>query len=519
MGKLEGWKAIAGFFNCSVRTVQRWEAEAGLPIEREIRNEREAIFAEVQQLESWRESRRRDEPDAGSIVVTPLICEEQSWLGEELAAELIQALGSLPYLRVVGRTTAFAIAKQGKGAREILASVGAELLLEGEVMRDGAVQVRLIGKSGSILWGVRFEGGVTDAWGNRQVVLRGVQAQLRMQVPPAESLIRAGRPKQIESWLKARAWFLTMQPREVLEAIRLMERLIEGDPQCAELRADLGAFLAQAAVLGLHSPQQMLEQSRLELDAALEIDPDHPDALLWKARNLALFEYKWERAGEIYQKVLLLAPNHPHLHYMYGADYLRCLGKYEEAMASLERAIRQDPIHPMLRMGKAQTLAALGRDSKALEEIRVAGGGAGANWMLQWLEGAILLRSGQPVKAFEVLESMHRMAPPFCWAIGTYACACSALGRQEEVERLLVDAERQRSVGMVPASSIGFLLAALGEDEAALDWFETAVAEKDPAIVFQPRASFGIVLTPPIDARLRRRRRWAELESKMGFIA
>ncbi len=52
MNRLESWKEIAEFFNVSVRTVQSWEVEKGLPVCRNP-GTRGRVWAEESELQSW----------------------------------------------------------------------------------------------------------------------------------------------------------------------------------------------------------------------------------------------------------------------------------------------------------------------------------------------------------------------------------------------------------------------------------------------------------------------------------
>ena len=49
---LSGWKEIAGYLHCGVRTVQRWEAE-GLPIHRPSPAKRSHVIAHSEELDRW----------------------------------------------------------------------------------------------------------------------------------------------------------------------------------------------------------------------------------------------------------------------------------------------------------------------------------------------------------------------------------------------------------------------------------------------------------------------------------
>jgi len=49
---LSGWKEIAGYLHCGVRTVQRWEAE-GLPVHRPTPGRRSHVISDSVDLDRW----------------------------------------------------------------------------------------------------------------------------------------------------------------------------------------------------------------------------------------------------------------------------------------------------------------------------------------------------------------------------------------------------------------------------------------------------------------------------------
>lgn len=53
-GVLHGWKDIAGYLGMSVRTVQRWEHEFGLPIRRFCPGPGQPVHALVAEVDAWR---------------------------------------------------------------------------------------------------------------------------------------------------------------------------------------------------------------------------------------------------------------------------------------------------------------------------------------------------------------------------------------------------------------------------------------------------------------------------------
>ena len=55
--RLDSWKSIAGRLGRSVRTVQRWESEEGLPVHRLHLQQRGSVFAYQDELDAWWDSR------------------------------------------------------------------------------------------------------------------------------------------------------------------------------------------------------------------------------------------------------------------------------------------------------------------------------------------------------------------------------------------------------------------------------------------------------------------------------
>ena len=52
-GRLDSWKAIAAHLGRSVRTVQRWEREEGLPVHRLAHQKRGTVYARPEELDAW----------------------------------------------------------------------------------------------------------------------------------------------------------------------------------------------------------------------------------------------------------------------------------------------------------------------------------------------------------------------------------------------------------------------------------------------------------------------------------
>ena len=105
-----------------------------------------------------------------SIAVLPFAnmsgVKEDDYLCEGLAEEIIDALTRIPGLRVIARTSAFAVGRMGLDVREAGSRLDVGTILEGSVRRAGArvrVTAQLVSTSdGSHVWSERYDRELTD---------------------------------------------------------------------------------------------------------------------------------------------------------------------------------------------------------------------------------------------------------------------------------------------------------------------------------------------------------------------
>jgi len=92
--RLDSWKEIAGYLGRSVRTVQRWERQEGLPVHRLQHDRQGSVYALPAELDAWWEARRvglddeRAEGDAEPETATAA--------PERVAPEAAARVGALP---------------------------------------------------------------------------------------------------------------------------------------------------------------------------------------------------------------------------------------------------------------------------------------------------------------------------------------------------------------------------------------------------------------------------------------
>jgi TolB-like protein len=157
-------------------------------------------------------------------------------LCEGLAEEIISALAGVEGLRVIARTSSFAVARMGLDVCRAGERLGAGSLLEGSVRRSGErvrVTVQLVETTrGGHVWSERYERELSDALELEDEIAAAVAARLRADLDRGEQpRRRAGvNPEAHQAYLEGRYHFARATPEELAQAVECYQRAIALDP-------------------------------------------------------------------------------------------------------------------------------------------------------------------------------------------------------------------------------------------------------------------------------------------------
>ncbi len=188
--------------------------------------------------------------DAPSIAVLPFTnmsgVKEDDYLCEGLAEEIIDALTRIPGLRVIARTSAFAVGRMGLDVREAGSRLDVGTILEGSVRRAGPrvrVTAQLVSTSdGSHVWSERYDRELTDVLQLEDEIAQAIAARLRVELagtggrqPQAVT-----NPEAYTAYLEGRYYFARGTPDALAQAMACYERATSIDPGFALAYDSLG---------------------------------------------------------------------------------------------------------------------------------------------------------------------------------------------------------------------------------------------------------------------------------------
>ena len=436
---------------------------------------------------------------------------EDECFSDGLADEIINALMRVPGLKVIARTSAFAFKGKQDDIRRIAEALGVENVLEGSVRRAGnrvRITVQLItAADGTHLWSERYDRELADIFAIQDDIAQAIATALRVTLAARPSDIQRHIPKlpAYEALLKGRYHMLRQVGRD--ERFKMyFEQAMALDPDYAEPHANLGLAHFLSAMIGSQSMQKTMPLVRAEAQQALSLDPSDAGPHFLLGSVAASYEYDWKRAAEHFTTAMAHRSSvSPETHWAYASFYLQPLGRFQEAVSEMERAVELDPLNVFWRGVLASHLTHAQLYDRAIEQAKEALEMDAASYVPHFTLGEAYATSGQWTKAIEALENAHRVMPHDGLVSGMFAGALARTGQKSRAEGLL------QQMGEAPRPIFGrvFYHVLCGDTNAAADWYERAIDERDPfALVFA---------SVPLTTDFRQSSRWPKLARMMNM--
>jgi adenylate cyclase len=182
-------------------------------------------------------------PDKPSIAVLPFENmsgdPEQEYFADGMVEEIITALSRIRWLFVIARNSSFTYKGQAVDVKQVGRELGVRYVLEGSVRKAGC-RVRITAQlidatTGAHLWADRFDGSLEDVFDLQEQVAISVAGVIEPALRQAEIARSANRPTSdptaYDLYLRAYSVYFASHPRQMRQALALLEEAITHDPQ------------------------------------------------------------------------------------------------------------------------------------------------------------------------------------------------------------------------------------------------------------------------------------------------
>jgi TolB-like protein len=439
---------------------------------------------------------------------------ENEYFADGMTEEIISALSHVASLRVAARTSCFSFKNKSPDIQHVGDALRVGSVLEGSVRRSGnrvRITAQLVNVAdGYQIWSERYDRELTDIFELQDEIATEIARKLQVSLAGAPA--RDRRTKNIQAYdlyLKGR-FYWEQRGESCRRALECFEAAIALDPAFALAHAGVADTHTAMTIWGLTRSEDALPRAKQAAMLAVELDPALAEAHSALAQVRVLWDRDWAGGEASFRRALELDARYSPARYWYAAYVLHfALGRTDEAVAELRRALEFDPLSLITLWNFCFVLYGAGRSEQILVEMGDAVTRAPDALFPRVMAGWGYLGAGDTRRAIEELERAVHMWGRNHWVLGWYSEALIAAGRVDEAKA--IDEElRERSRNMhVPVVSLAAIPAMLGDTDRAIELLRTAVAEREWSTMLLAR-------WPWFD-RVRSDPRFAEIQRDLGL--
>jgi TolB-like protein/class 3 adenylate cyclase/Tfp pilus assembly protein PilF len=413
------------------------------------------------------------------------------YFADGMTEELISSVSMISGLKVIARTSVM----RYKRAHKPIAQIGRELnvgsILEGSVRKVGTkirISVQLVETSKEVpSWSHKYDREVKDVFAIQSEIAQHVAEALKDHIfggkHREEPRTTTFSTEAYISYLRGRQLWNRRSEEDLKRAISFFEKSIQIDANYARAYVGLADTYATLALLEFMAPQEAYPRAQEAVRKALVLNPGLSAA--HTSLGLIKFQYDWDWKGaeEEFKESISTNFNYAPAHHFF-ADYLKAMGRFEEALAEIEKARELDPLSLAINIGVGHVLYLSGQYDRAIEEYKRAvelepGFMATHVWF-----GRPYLEKGMFDEAVAELEIAVRLSGESIIALAMLGHALASAGRREEAMQILEKLREKSQSQYVPSYWIAVIHNGFQDKDQVIAWLRKAFEERSSWLVW-----------------------------------
>jgi TolB-like protein/Flp pilus assembly protein TadD len=354
-----------------------------------------------------------------SIAVLPLVNQSgdpnQEYFSDGLSEELINQLGQIRELVVIGRNSSFHFKDKSQDSRAVGQALGVANLLEGSVRKDGQrvrISVALVNAlDGTQRWSQSYDRELKDIFALQTEIAKSVADRLRVTLLGDAIRVTAEPSNQnldaYNAFLQAEFYFAQFTLESTARSIEFYQEAIRLDPGYARAYGGLAWAFCRLGFFSGANGRDAFTQALAAAQQALALSPEMAlarsalayvhmnrdwnlaaaDAVLREASeraprdptikntlaNLRSYQLRREEALQLRRESVAHDPLNV-IHQTNLAGDLYGLGRYDEAEAVARKALEIQPSAAQIHFALALIHISRGQADTALQEARLESG-------------------------------------------------------------------------------------------------------------------------------------------------
>jgi serine/threonine-protein kinase len=352
---------------------------------------------------------------------------------------------------------------------------------------------------------------MTDVFAIQDDISQAIAEKLRLRLAGDRSFVK--RPSEsleaFNLYLKGRYYLQRETPEGISKGKECCELAIAADPNYAQAWCGLALFWWYQGYTGVVPAREASARCLEAMHKALELDERlslaHSCMGVFKAQ-----QFDWEGSEREFRRALELGSEDYMFWHQYGCWHLMPMGRPDEAIIVMRKALETDPLSPFLHFSLGVAYFAARKYDQSIEQYRNAlelDPHYGSAHL--WLAFSLMMKGQSDEAAKEIEIAMHLMgrSPLYLGALGL---AYGRAARILEAREILAELQDLVQKTYVPPFYFVYIYLGLREIDKCFDWMEKSIEAQDFAI-------FSIAWFPIFDP-LRSHPRYRALLRRMNLI-
>lgn len=435
-----------------------------------------------------------------------------------LTDSLISRLGSLDRFSVRPLSSVKGFLDGDQDPLKFGAMLKVDVILEGTLEHTDnqlSVNLRLWDvRDGARLWEGTFDSTAADFFKLQDAVATGLMSWLVTAPTDKDRELLTRRytdsPDAFRAYIRGRAILDAKNPDNFEKAVDEFQKALALDPTFALPYAGLAdASTRQGFQTSGPSAGELYSRSKALANKALELDPETSEAYAALGTVKRIYDWDWAGAEADFKRAIQLNSNLARAHLGYSL-LLSCLGRGDEALVEIKRAMEIDPLSIDVKSGYLTILEGRGEYSNALAQAQ-----ENVNFNKEYRRGmrgvaTYLFHLGEYQKVIEISEKElpAKNSQEFVWL----SLLVTAHHRSSQIEKR---DERLKQLEALAKTDTKALFS-LAENYAELGRFDEALSALEKCIDVREERMMWTKVEPRL-AQLRGHARFGEILRRMNL--